>query len=87
MLVNMILSTAMCLKIKSERSKPKIKNCSKGAIHFMLRIGFTHAQQVITLYKECTRKMYAIKECLALVDCWKYYKLHGTFTTKEFGNA
>ena len=70
MLVNMILSTAMCLKIKLERSKPKIKNCSEGAIH-LVRIGFTHAQQVITLYKECTKKMYAMKECSALVDCWK----------------
>lgn len=56
MLVNMILSTAMCLKIKSERSKPKIKNCPKGAIHFMFRIGFTHAQQVITLYKDAPKK-------------------------------
>lgn len=71
MLVNMILSTAMCLKIKSERSKPKIKNCSKGAIHFMLRIGFTHAQQVITSYKNAPITVRAIKEFLTWVDCWK----------------
>ena len=59
MLVKKTLSTAMCLKIKSERSKPKFKDCSKGAIHFIVRIGFKHAQQVITLYKECTKKMNA----------------------------
>lgn len=71
MLVNMILSTAMCLKIKLERSKPKIKNCSEGAIHFMVRIGFTHAQQVITSYKNAPITVRAIKEFLTWVDCWK----------------
>ena len=53
----------------------------------MVCIGFTHAQQVITLYKECTKKMQAMKECPALVDCWKQHEVQGTFTTEEFGNA
>ena len=44
MLVKKILSTEICLITKSERSETKIKNCSKGAVHFVVGIGFTHAR-------------------------------------------
>ena len=71
MLVNKILSIAICLITKSEISELKVKNCCKGATHFIDGTGFTHAQQVITSYKNAPITVRAIKEFLTWVDCWK----------------